>query len=170
MPNHYTLKIYIENPLLRRVYQDHIFAHKNKLAEQRRYGDSGFDLLVPDEITTTITNGEPIKIDMKISMAMYRTNSMETEYPCGYYLYPRSSLYKSGLRLTNSVGIIDSGYRGHVAGFFDVVIPSTIACYSRLLQVCAPDLTPIHTIYMVDSIEELGTTVRGIGGFGSTGI
>lgn len=170
MSNHYLLKMYIEDPILKRMYEEHIFAHKDKLAEQRRYGDSGFDLLVPDDITTTITNGEPIKIDMKIAIAMYRTNSFETEYPCGYYMYPRSSLYKSGLRLTNSVGIIDSGYRGHIAGFFDVVVPHTIPRYSRLLQVCAPDLTQIYTIVMVDSIEELGTTRRGIGGFGSTGI
>jgi dUTPase len=39
-----------------------------------------------------------------------------------------------------------------------------------LLQLCAPALTQIYTIFMVDSIEELGTTRRGIGGFGSTGI
>jgi dUTP pyrophosphatase len=168
MSNYYLLKIYIEDETLREVYQEHMSKHKDKISEQRRYGDAGFDLIVPDEITT-VSNGEPIKIDMKICIAMFRTNSIELEYPCAYYLYPRSSLYKTGLRLTNSVGIIDSGYRGHLAGFFDVVKSSTIPKYSRLLQICSPDLTPIYAIQMVDTLEELGVTSRGAGGFGSTG-
>jgi dUTP pyrophosphatase len=167
MSNYYLLKIYVEDPSLNQAYQEHISKHNDKILGQRRYGDSGFDLLVPDEISTS--TGEPIKIDMKISVAMFRTNSIELEYPCAYYLYPRSSLYKTGLRLTNSVGIIDSGYRGHLAGFFDVVKNSTIPLHSRLLQICTPDLTPIYVIQIVDTIEELGLTSRGANGFGSTG-
>ena len=168
MSNFYLLKIFIEDSNLREYYQEHILNHKCKISEQRMYGDSGFDLPLPDD--TLITNiGEPIKIDHKICCAMFRTNSLELEYPCGYYLYPRSSLYKTGLRLTNSVGIIDSGYRGHLAGFFDVIKNSSIPKYSRLLQICTPDLTPIYAIQIVDSLEELGVTSRGGGGFGSTG-
>ena len=90
--------------------------------------------------------------------------------PNAFYLYPRSSLYKSDLRLTNSVGIIDAGYRGHLAGVFDSVKPNTsISQYSRLLQICSPDLSPITDIQLVDTLEELGETIRGGQGFGSTG-
>ena len=39
----------------------------------------------------------------------------------GYYMYPRSSLSKTKLRLANSVGIIDSGYRGNLIGMFDLI-------------------------------------------------
>ena len=37
----------------------------------------------------------------------------------GYYLYPRSSIVKTGLRLANSVGIIDAGYRGEIIAVVD---------------------------------------------------
>lgn len=169
MSNFYLLKIYIEDEALRQAYESHITTHLDKISEQGKYGDSGFDLLVPCELSFSKTEGEPIKIDTGISCALFRSNSFEIDYPCGYYLYPRSSLYKNGLRLTNSVGIIDSGYRGHLAGFFDVVKDTVIPQYSRLLQVCTPDLIPIYNIQLVNSINELGVTKRGDGGFGSTG-
>ena len=96
-------------------------------------------------------------------------------------MYPRSSLSKTQLRLANSVGIIDSGYRGHLMGMFDVVnIDSSELShnkegdyfgkeYDRYLQICAPGLVPI-IVEIVNSKEDLGEeTERGDGGFGSTG-
>jgi dUTP pyrophosphatase len=97
-------------------------------------------------------------------------------------MYPRSSLSKTKLRLANSVGIIDAGYRGNLIGMFDVVnIDENVkqdknrkADYiakvnDRLLQICAPGLVPIY-VEIVDDICELGNeTERGNGGFGSTG-
>ena len=95
-------------------------------------------------------------------------------------MYPRSSLSKTRLRLANSTGIIDAGYRGHLMGMFDVVnipdnFPDDIDAeffgekYDRYLQICAPGLIPI-VIEIVDSREELGgETARAGGGFGSTG-
>ena len=41
--------------------------------------------------------------------------------------------------------------------------------HNRLVQICGPGLCPIH-VELVDSVEELGTTERGSGGFGSTGV
>lgn len=84
------------------------------------------------------------------------------------------------MRLANSVGIIDAGYRGNIIGMFDVVnIDNSYnedkgadyyaKSYDRLVQICAPGLVPIF-VEMVDSIEALGIeTERGSGGFGSTG-
>jgi dUTP pyrophosphatase len=169
MSNSYLLKIYIEDQSLKEAYQVHIFEHTDKIISQIKYGDSGFDLLAPDDITYT-SDENTIKIDWKICCALFKTDSYEVEYPCAYYLYPRSSLYKTGLRLTNSVGIIDSGYRGHLGCFFDVFKNTTIPKFSRLVQICAPDLTPIYNIQIVDTLLELGITSRGSGGFGSTGI
>jgi dUTP pyrophosphatase len=86
-------------------------------------------------------------------------------------MYPRSSLSKTSLRLANSVGIIDSGYRGNLIGMFDLLgIESyEVNQYDRLVQVCAPGLVPIY-VEIVDMLEDLGThTLRGTGGFGSTG-
>jgi dUTP pyrophosphatase len=86
-------------------------------------------------------------------------------------LYPRSSIYKSPVRLANSVGIIDSGYRGHICGVFDLrcTPPIKVNAMERYVQLCAGTLEPF-TVTVVDTIEELGmNTRRGDGGFGSTG-
>jgi dUTP pyrophosphatase len=89
-------------------------------------------------------------------------------------MYPRSSISKTRLRLANSTGIIDAGYRGHLMGMFDVVYNNDTTDYcvkkfDRYLQICAPELVPI-VVNIVDSLEDLGEqTERGQGGFGSTG-
>jgi len=105
-------------------------------------------------------------------------------YHTGYYIYPRSSLSKTQLRLANATGIIDAGYRGHLIGMFDVVNTNTNPNetntdtifadyigkkYDRYLQICSPNLSPI-LVQLVSTVEDLGSkTERGDGGFGSTG-
>jgi dUTPase len=104
--------------------------------------------------------------------------------PCGFYLYPRSSISKTRMRLANSVGIIDAGYRGDLIAAVDTIgffgstdiwhiwkeTLSPIKKYDRYFQVCAPDLTPF-LIHIVDSEQDLSPpTNRGHGGFGSTGV
>tara|TARA_B100000575_G_C23124594_1_gene651363 strand:+ start:1639 stop:2250 length:612 start_codon:yes stop_codon:yes gene_type:complete len=86
---------------------------------------------------------------------------------CGYYLYPRSSLSKTPLRLANSVGIIDSSYRGEIMAAVDNISEEDfeIKQGERLFQLCSPTLEPIN--YIVTN--ELSETQRGDGGFGSTG-
>jgi dUTP pyrophosphatase len=104
----------------------------------------------------------------------------------GYYLYPRSSMgAKTPLRLSNSVGIIDAGYRGELGALLDnndkvkrkaqgmdenaIFNYYTIEKGDRIVQICSPNLTyPIYPI-VVDSESELGVSIRGSGGFGSTG-
>ena len=88
-------------------------------------------------------------------------------------MYPRSSLSKTQLRLANSVGIIDSGYRGNLIGAFDCLSKKgeyKVLKDDRLVQICSPDLAPIM-VEIVDTEEKLGKkTTRGQGGFGSTGV
>jgi dUTP pyrophosphatase len=86
----------------------------------------------------------------------------------GYYMYPRSSISNTPLRLANSVGIIDSGYRGRLMGKFDARENFVVNKFDRLLQICAPGLIPIY-VELVNNEEELGNTERGAGGFGSSG-
>jgi dUTP pyrophosphatase len=103
---------------------------------------------------------------------MYQCDSTNEDLktPLGFYLYPRSSTgSKTSLRLSNSVGIIDSGYRGELIGVFDSHNNETIiGGETRLLQICSGDLTPFK-VKMVYSMNDLHITTRGIGGFGSTG-
>jgi dUTP pyrophosphatase len=90
-----------------------------------------------------------------------------TASPKPFYVYPRSSLSKTSLRLANSVGIIDSGYRGNILVAVDNIRdkPFQLRRGTRLFQICAPDLSPL-SVKLVNSLDK---TVRGAGGFGSTG-
>ena len=87
-------------------------------------------------------------------------------------MMPRSSLSGTPLRLANSVGVIDSGYRGNLIGKFDCLGDGgshVVQQYDKLLQIVAPGMVPIYAT-IVNSTDELGgVTERGSGGFGSTG-
>lgn len=133
--------------------------------------DCGFDLFCPEDLE--VESGSTVKVNMRCKCAMTCKG-----VPCGFYLYPRSSVgAKTPLRLANSVGIIDSGYRGDCIAVFDNREQGQgsesgsyrIAKGDRLVQICSGNLLyPIYPI-IVDTEEELGNTMRGIGGFGSTG-
>jgi dUTP pyrophosphatase len=89
--------------------------------------------------------------------------------PTAYYLYPRSSIYKTSYRQANSVGIIDSGYRGNLMAAMDYYPHkdhTPLSKGKRYWQICAPDLKPIDKVVLVDKLDN---TVRGTGGLGSTG-
>lgn len=126
------------------------------------------------------------KMDFKIKCSAQICIDFGKKYNTGYYIHPRSSLSKTQLRLANATGIMDAGYRGNIIGMFDVVNINTkeeqqkeqepnlnydyfVKEHDRLIQICAPSLMPIY-VEIVNNLEDLGIkTVRGEGGFGSTG-
>ena len=178
---------------LRTLYESMISEH-NKVTLPLIVGspgecNAGFDLLTPTTMCATGYN--TVKIDHLVKCRMSKifphsshsvnvfqdSNGILRQYnttilPVGFYLYPRSSTgTKTPLRLANSVGIIDSGYRGPLIAAFDNWKKDDFEIQEnqRLVQICAPDLSyPIYVI-LVDTEEELGKTNRGSGGFGSTG-
>jgi dUTP pyrophosphatase len=156
-----TLYLYVSDNNLRNIYESAILEH-NVSVEQSAFANSGFDLFLPEDYS--LTEGVT-KISYDINSAMYDHNGN----PTAFCLYPRSSLYKNHLRMTNSVGIIDRGYRGDLASVFDVLEPVNLKSGQRLVQVCSPNLTPF-LVKLVPEIECLGLTERGAGGFGSTGV
>lgn len=92
------------------------------------------------------------------------------EVPEGWFadLRPRSGIYKAGLSLSNSAGIVDSGYRGEVRAMFYRVrqMPFTYESGDRVCQMMLRRLDPVSLIQVPQvSID----TPRGEGGFGSTG-
>ncbi|MBO7217832.1 MAG: dUTP diphosphatase [Clostridia bacterium] len=92
------------------------------------------------------------------------------EIPEGYVglIYARSGIaLKRGLAPANKVGVIDSDYRGEimVALYNHSSEAQTIAAGERVAQIV---ITPYLTVNFVQS-DELDDTVRGAGGFGSTG-
>jgi len=145
------LLIKTEHPVLKTLYSNH--QHYNP-------GDSGLDLFCPE--TITIHPGETRKINLQIKCEAVLDNENVS-----YYLYPRSSIIKTPLRLSNSVGIIDSGYRGDIIACVDNIknVPYEIKQGDRLFQICAGDLRP----FGYELVDDLSNTRRGSGGFGSTG-
>ena len=97
------------------------------------------------------------------------------EIPNGFagFLFPRSSNTKKDLILGNSVGLIDSGYRGEVVLKFRELLPSErdiefgereYEIGDRIGQIV---IMPVPQIEF-NVVDELSTTDRGVGGFGST--
>jgi dUTP pyrophosphatase len=176
------LKIFIDNSsgsasasALKETYKSCVSIHNQKIASDPHFFDAGFDLLLPSN--TVFIPGQVNKVDFKIkcSAKIHFLNrdidSNSRSYFTGFYTHPRSSLSKTPLRLANSTGIIDAGYRGNLIGMFDCNNHDyTSELFSRLLQICAPSLMPIF-VEVVDNIEDLGpSTSRGVGGIGSTGV
>ena len=165
---------------LREMYEDAIAKHNAKMLADD-FMDAGFDLYCPTQFACVSEKVNKIDFAVKCSGQMVHVvGDMERKCPTGFYMYPRSSLSKTKLRLANSVGIIDAGYRGNLIGMFDYKERSNLTGGEedqgwmlvekgdRLMQICAPGLVPIFVL-MVDNVEELGVaTMRGEGGFGST--
>lgn len=89
------------------------------------------------------------------------------EIPEGYYMdiRPRSSVSKTGLILSNSAGILDSGYRGELKLRFKW-IPGT-GKYNVGERIGQIMIKPYPVIEWIE-VQELNNTERGEGGFGST--
>ena len=166
---------------LRKRYREAIVTHNSAFqscSQQGGHGhcDAGFDLFNPTE--HEICGGCTAKMDHKVICSMKYFSPGDLEFSVGYHLYPRSSTgTKTPLRLSNSVGIIDSGYRGNIIAVFDNWSPRanwennshTVEAYNRVVQICPPNLTYPMRVTMVENTEALGHTARGVGGFGSTG-
>lgn len=118
-------------------------------------GDAGLDLVVTKIIEESDNH---ISYDFGLSI----------EIPYGYVglLFPRSSIRNKGLILSNSVGVIDSGYRGSLMATFKKVGDGDV--YSIGDRAAQLIILPYPQIKFVEK-EELTNTERGVGGYGSTG-
>lgn len=137
------------------LYEHHSIAYE---------GDSGIDLFFPAEVH--FNPKETKLIDLEISCEMKKTYLTIDNNYFSYYIYPRSSIYKTPLRMANSVGIIDSKYRNTLKIAVDNISDQgyTLTKNTKLFQICSPDLEPIKLIF----VDKLSATERG-SGFGSSG-
>ena len=142
------LKIKPFNKDIHKMYENHNHFHP---------GDSGLDIYI---IKNQIINpGETIRLNLGISCENLDAKS--------YFLMPRSSLSKTPLRLANSVGLIDAGYRGEIMAAVDNIkdFAYEVEIGQRLFQIVAMDGSAIH----FELGGHLSETTRGAAGFGSTG-
>lgn len=133
-------------------------------------GDAGMDL-----VATQIIKDTPEQITYGTGIAV--------EIPYGFVglVFPRSSVRKTGLQLSNSVGVIDSGYRGEIQATFNKVFGGErffdetkntedtsndfYKVGDRIAQIMIIPYPPIQFM----EVDELSESERGEGGFGSTG-
>jgi dUTP pyrophosphatase len=125
-----------------------------------KVGDAGMDLTITSiisETTTDVTYGFGIAL----------------EIPFGFVglVVPRSSVRKYDLALTNSVGVIDSGYRGELQATFKKTswLKQDSSTKYNVGDKGAQIMIIPHPTIEFEEADELSDTERGDGGFGSTG-
>lgn len=132
--------------------------HKDAQQPKKAHNtDAGFDLTA----TYIHVNG---------SLVEYGTG-IAVEIPEGYVglVFPRSSICKKAIHLTNSVGVIDSGYRGEVMAKFRLdAVDEPLSIYNVGDRIAQLIIIPIPSVTFQEA-EELSDSERGIGGYGSTG-
>jgi len=131
--------------------------------------NAGYDLkVVVERLPTTIATLTPLGVKARMLKYSKVDHEITIIDDCHFTLEPRSSIYKTGFIMANGRGIIDSSYRGELmAPMLSVgTTKTTVAAGTRLFQVIAPGLGYINEVAYVDSLP---ITVRGEGGFGSTG-
>ncbi len=142
-------------------YEAAVETYMAKPAEER---DAGLDAFCSKAVQGAA--GSLQKLDLGVRAAAYDT---ERKHFRAFWLLPRSSISKTPLRMANSVGLIDAGYRGTLLGATDFQQEYTVGAGDRYYQIVAADLLPWQAIHVVDEIPG-GPTLRGEGGFGSTGL
>jgi len=124
-------------------------------------GAAGMDLAACIDAPVTIKAGEREKIPTGIAIALPSKDYVAL-------VYVRSSLgFKKGITLSNSVGVIDSDYRGEIYVSLNNISNEdyTVMPGERVAQLI---VTPV-VIADLKVVDELSETKRGEGGFGSTG-
>lgn len=131
-----------------------------KLPEKANPLDAGLDLVA----TSRTQIGNILTYDTGISVAI----------PEGHVglLFPRSSLSKYDLELCNSVGVIDSGFRGTIKAKFRQLTPNDFTKKPKIYnigdRICQLVIVPIPEVEL-ETVDKLPESVRGMGEFGSSG-
>lgn len=174
----FKLYLKVEDEALKKEYVKRVEKWNNNLNSS--HPDSGFDLLCPETVSFAVpsssssTANHPFTtrlVDLKVKAAAYKMVKGDIHQtpalsPHAYTLNVRSSIYKTPFRLSNNVGIIDSGYRGNLMAAVDCHDTDVeMKQHNRYFQICMPTLEPFE----IEVVETLDATVRGTGGHGSTG-
>ncbi|HZA20926.1 MAG TPA: dUTP diphosphatase [Actinomycetota bacterium] len=129
------------------------------LPSYARTGDAGLDLLASAD--ATLKPGERTAVPTGIAI----------EIPAGFagFVHARSGrALREGLALANAPGLIDSGYRGEVKVIVVNLDPSEPIHIKRGEKIAQLVVQPVASAVLIES-DDLATSERGEGGFGSTG-
>ena len=130
-------------------------------SEKAHQADAAYDLRYPEEESLRLPPNSLTTIDLKIAL----------EIPNGsmVLILSRSSLAQKGINIRG--GVIDSGYTGNIKVMLqnETNKSYTILSKEKIAQATFLPLLPVDELISVKTREELGTSTRGIQGFGSTG-
>ena len=125
------------------------------------------DAVVPEYVHLGDAGMDVVAVSKRVTdkFVEYGTG-LAFEVPAGHVMlvFPRSSISKKDLVLANSVGVLDSGYRGELLVRFKSMGHEHYEVGERIAQVM---ILPYPKVEF-EEVEELGETARGEGGFGST--
>lgn len=136
--------------------------HKNAVVPTyAKPGDAGMDIVA-------VSMDKP-ELSRNGIIITYRTG-LAFEIPEGYFMdiRPRSSISNTALELTNSCGVIDSGYRGEIIFKFRDTSNGIGKIYNPGDRIGQLIILPYPKVELVE-VDELSSTERGDGGFGSSG-
>lgn len=119
-------------------------------------GDAGLDLTA-------------VEMERAWDVVTYKTG-LAIEIPEGHVglLFPRSSVYKTSMIMSNCVGVIDSGYRGEIMMKFRDQWRDYSSCYEVGDRIGQLIIMP-HPQVEFEEVENLSSSDRGADGYGSTG-
>ena len=171
MTNSFVLKICPINEMARDFYSNHTTYHES---------DAGLDLFcLEDQTIKGGMMGESICFGIKCEMAALKQMSYHDTLSgprwgkicsksLSYMLVPKSSISNTSLRMSNSIEIIDSDYRGEIIATVDNIVDRDYIIHKgdRLFQLVHPSLKSFRLDF--DPKDGLSDTSRGEGGFGST--
>lgn len=153
--NQSTIRVFL-TPSAKEVY-----ASKEVVPFTKSDGDSGYDLLSMENVV--IGTGERVVVGLGIHTEMDNSRRVSVR--------PRSGLAaKHGIMVVNSPGTIDASYRGE----WKVILlntgssPYTINIGDKICQAIVEIVTPT-TFSEVEELGDLNMSLRGAGGFNSTG-
>ena len=131
--------------------------HEAIIPSYAKQGDAGMDLTA-------------VSVDFNDWDYLTYHTGLAIEIPKGHVglLFPRSSVYKTGQQLSNSVGVIDSGYRGEIMLKYTREIESKKVAYKPGDRIGQIIILPYPRVEF-EEVESLSQTERGQGGYGSTG-
>lgn len=140
---------------------------QNLVPVKAHVGDAGYDLKSAEDVTIPAGGKNIVMVHTGVRIALPQQS---TDWCWCAYVLPRSGLSKNThLQITNSPGLIDSGYRGEICvlmrnyGDTDYIIHK----YDRIAQLV---IAGVPTVVMENAVEgTLDESDRGEAGFGSTG-
>ncbi len=177
------------------ILKNEVYQSIDNLPKRGTDRATGFDIIAtsePEIVGETYENGTYKRIDyiqyktnLKVAVQKDRQYSGfgHTDLDYDVLAFPRSSVSKYNLLLANSIGLIDADYRGEVLLRFKYIwqpedykiridnllegTPNLKKIYNKNDKICQLKVTKVENVEFL-LVNELDSTNRGEGGFGST--